>query len=44
MCGVLKIPIHSVTIYEIQEELVYGGEFHVSMQLIASYYSDNVNI
>jgi hypothetical protein len=29
--GVLKIPIPSVTIYEIQEGVVYGGEFHVSM-------------
>jgi len=49
-CGVMKIPIHSVTSYAFHEEFVaflgvgMGGGIHVSVQLVVYFYISDINI
>jgi len=50
MCGVMKIPIHSVTSFAFHEEFVaflgigMGGGIHVSVQLVVYFYISDIKI
>jgi hypothetical protein len=44
-CGVMKIPIHSVTSYAFWEEIFWiGGGIHVSVHLVVYFYIDDIKI
>lgn len=49
-CGVMKIPIHSVTSFAFHEEFVaflgigMGGGIHVSVQLVVYFYISDIKI